>query len=385
MKRCDYCGRESEDTAEHCRECGQVLKEVLKVKEAPLQRRDITADAYVSNMLSAGLFKGEEPLDLSGFDMRYSFDEGFSHADWRLISQQIRTGFAKELWPQAWREVGIRWLGQLCEDLGGDYRQYESHNFLLLSAQTTECSEAILQIAEESIAMICEIVGPINFGKPVYGKHIVLVFNEEDDYYSYISHFHRDGDHSQSAGIFISSGYYHVALPYFDTVEARRVLAHELTHNYVCYLDLPIWLNEGLSRRVEHELVRRLYGGWGSGKVLRAPVLDADLAEEHHTYWNEQNIQEFWAGTSFYGPGEVNKLSYSLGEILVELIAANWGDFLDFVKNADWRDAGQDAALKCLSRDLGEIAGTFLGPGVWRPRRKTILDLWEQMKKKDGK
>ena len=81
----------------------------------------------------------------------------------------------------------------------------------------------------------------------------------------------------------------------------------------------------------------------------RTPVLNADLAEEHHDYWNEQNIQNFWAGTSFYGPGEVNKLSYSLGEILVELIDEHWGDFLDFVKNADWRDGGQDAALASAS------------------------------------
>ena len=33
-------------------------------------------------------------------------------------------------------------------------------------------------MAEESIAAIGKIVGPINHGKPVYGKHVILVFNE---------------------------------------------------------------------------------------------------------------------------------------------------------------------------------------------------------------
>lgn len=382
MKKCDYCGRESEDTAEHCHECGQVLK---VEEEAQSPTRDRTPDAYISNLLSAGIFQDAEPLDLAAVNMGYTFEEGFSHPDWRIIRQQLRGSFGKEQWPQAWREIGIKWLRQLCEDLGGGYRQYESHNFLLLSAQTDECSHAILRIAEESIDTICRIVGPINFGKPVYGKHIILVFNEEDDYYSYISYFHSEGEYSQSGGIFISAGYYHVALPYFDTAEVRRVLAHELTHNYLCYLSLPTWLNEGLSRRVERELIRRMYGGWGTATAARTPVLNADLAEEHLACWNEQSIQEFWAGTSFYGPGEINKLSYSLGEILVELISTNWGDFLDFVKNADWRDGGQDAALKCLNRSLGDVAGTFLGPGDWRPRRKAISELWEKRKKENGK
>ncbi len=380
MKECDYCGRVSEDSAERCRECGQVLK----VKEAaPQPVRESTPDAYIPNLLSAGFFKEEAPLDLTDFDMGYSFEEGISRPDWKLIRQQIQSKFANEQWPQIWREAGIKWLGHLREDLGGDYRQCESRNFLLLSAQTDSCNRAMLRIAEESIATICKIVGLINYGKPVYGKHVILVFNEEDDYYSYISYFHRDGEHSRSGGIFISGGYYHIAFPYVDIAGVRRVLAHELTHNYLCYLHLPIWLNEGLSQRVESELIRIMrQGGWGGGS--RAPVLNADLAEEHHAYWNEQNIQEFWAGTSFYGPGEVNKLSYSLGEILVELISQNWGDFLDFVKNADWRDGGQDAALKCLNRCLGEVAGTFLGPGDWRPRRKIIFELWEGRKKESG-
>jgi hypothetical protein len=335
-------------------------------------------------MLSAGFFKEEPPLDITDLDMGYSFEAGFSHPDWKLIRQQIGSRFGNEQWPQAWREAGIKWLGQLCDDLGGDYRRCESRNFLLLSAQTESCNQAILTIAEEAIGTICKIVGLINYGKPVYGKHVILVFNEEDDYYSYISYFHRDGEHSRSAGTFISGGYHHIALPYVHISGARRVLVHELTHNYVCYLHVPIWLNEGLSQRVESELIRNMQGGWGVGTASRVPVLNADLAEEHHAYWNEKNIQDFWAGTSFYSPGDVNRLSYSLGEILVELISKNWGAFLDFVKNADWRDGGQDAALKCLNRCLGDVAGTFLGPGDWRPRRKTISELWERRKKDRG-
>jgi len=121
------------------------------------------------------------------------------------------------------------------------------------------------------------------------------------------------------------------------------------------------------------------------GARSQSVILDRELAKEHHAWWNEENIQGFWAGTSFYGPDEGNKLSYSLGEIMVELLSNNWAYFLNFVQNADPRHGGQDAALKCLDRCLGEILGGFLGPGEWRPNRKAIAELWEQRRLKFGK
>jgi hypothetical protein len=43
-------------------------------------------------------------------------------------------------------------------------------------------------------------------------------------------------------------------------------------------------------------------------------------------------------------------------------------------------DAGQTAALEILGADLGEIAGTFLGEGNWRPQRKALIACWETAK-----
>jgi len=54
------------------------------------------------------------------------------------------------------------------------------------------------------------------------------------------------------------------------------------------------------------------------------------------------------------------------------------------VKNADWRDGGQDAALACLDVNLSDIAGGFLGPGNWRPQRKTITDLCAKAESKES-
>jgi hypothetical protein len=102
-------------------------------------------------------------------------------------------------------------------------------------------------------------------------------------------------------------------------------------------------------------------------------IVDYELADRHRTHWNEANIQTFWAGKSYDVPGDESELSYSLGAILVMLLSEKAG-FADFIKAADWRDAGQDAAINVLEQDLGEVLGGFLGPGNWRPQRKIIAE-----------
>ena len=78
-------------------------------------------------------------------------------------------------------------------------------------------------------------------------------------------------------------------------------------------------------------------------------------------------------------------MSYSLGEILVNLLSEKWTDIPEFVKAADWRDGGQDAALSLLNKDLGEVMGGFLGEGNWRPQRKAIAEYLKQKPAKSGK
>src|SRR5262249_28371125 len=106
-----------------------------------------------------------------------------------------------------------------------------------------------------------------------------------------------------------------------------------------------------------------------------------DLAERHHAFWTSKNIQEFWAGTSFHQPGGPNELSYSLAEILVQLLAKDRDSFLEFVRHAHYSDAGLTAAYDCLGCDLGDMAAPFPGEGNWRPNRKAIADLWKSAKR----
>jgi hypothetical protein len=378
VKTCSYCGRANANEEHFCGGCGTKLEagegQPISETPAPTVSKSPEAAPRPSNLLSAGFFEGAEPLDLSLIEMGFEFVEGFSRPDWKLVRHSIQNHFPEEKWPQAWREAGIKWVTQLRDDLGGDYRHYESWSFLLLSAETEENSQAMLRMAENTVDSLAAILGSVGSGKPLMGKRMLLVFGEDDDYYSYISFYYGDGDHRQTRGVFIRKDYAHVAIQFAGLAGANRVITHEVTHNYMWGLRIPTWLNEGLSQRMEREIRP-------DGRRSQSIMLSRELAEEHRAYWNEQNIQEFWAGLSFHMPGEVSKLSYSLGLILLEVLSENWGNFLDFLQNADARDAGQDAALKCLGRSLGDAASGLLGPGNWRPNRKAIADIWEMRKK----
>jgi hypothetical protein len=112
-----------------------------------------------------------------------------------------------------------------------------------------------------------------------------------------------------------------------------------------------------------------LVSGW------TPPAVGAELAKRHREFWNGARIQAFWAGAAFHELSEACELSYNLAEILVHLLGSEGAAFLAFLRAAHYGDAGQTAAVDCLGKCLGEVAGTFLGPGNWRPQRKAIKEL----------
>jgi hypothetical protein len=123
-----------------------------------------------------------------------------------------------------------------------------------------------------------------------------------------------------------------------------------------------------LERKISREIIAE----------FRDAIMDGELAQQHHAFWNEQNIQEFWAGTTFHMKDEAQRLSYSLAEVLVHKLSGDHRLFLEFLSSAHYDDAGQTAALDVLGTNLGDVVADFLGPGEWRPVRKAIVDCWKR-------
>ena len=308
-------------------------------------------------------------LDLSVVEGAFSFEEGFSRPDWNLIRRTIDEAASSDDLATAWADAGIQWVSRLQRDLGGEYRVRCSQEFILLSAQDLGNATELLRFTETTLEKIHSALKGAAW-KSGHGKHVILLFTDDDDYYKYVSFFYSAGVHPASGGCLIHRDYVHIAAFLGDGRNVRTMLVHELSHNSVVHLGLPLWLNEGLA-----VLFQQMASPW------QHQVLEGDLQERHMAYWNTLAIQKFWAGVSFGEPGQSNELSYSLAEILVRLLLERPEHFCTFLQQARWEDAGQTAAIECLGLDLGQVAGTFLGEGNWRPYRKSLVDFWEAAKK----
>jgi hypothetical protein len=301
---------------------------------------------------------------LADLDMGFEVVEGFSRPDWKAVHAFLQQHVTRDELGPAWNYVVYKWLEELSGDWGGGCRIRSSEHFYYLSDLDATTTRVLLNYAESTVGAIRGFLGRAAWSG-YHGRHVLLLFSDPDDYFAYISYYHGEGSHMLSGGIFIRRGYAHIALPYGDTLTAQHVLAHELAHNLLCHLPIPLWLNEGLAVVIERQMTRRSF------------VMSLELAERHRNYWNESNIQLFWSGKTFDEPGDGSELSYNLGEILVTLLAEKGTAFAEFVEAADWHDAGQDAAVKILGQGLEEVLAGFLGPDDWRPRRKAIKESLE--------
>ncbi|HET7626613.1 MAG TPA: hypothetical protein VFM25_15260 [Verrucomicrobiae bacterium] len=370
MKACDYCGRENDDAAAHCKECGL---------DFPIQEPLPSPPVLPTEELPTFDF-----INLDEIESAFDFKDGFSRPDWNLIRQKIKSATGLDNHREAWNEAVTQWLFRLKNELGGDYRVVKSRYIAWLGALDADATHRLSNFAEAALSSIRGSLADVARGKDDC-FHVIMVFTEEDDYYQYISEFYPDGNHSKSAGIHVNVGYPHIALLYDSELRAGETIAHELTHHALNHLPIPLWLNEGVA-----VVLQKAIGGysppayqgaasayWGMVSGWTPPVVWPELAEKHHEFWNEDRIQHFWAGTSFHCPGESVELSYSLAEILIHLLNKNRENFLAFIRFARREDAGQNAALDCLDTCLGDAAATFLGEGNWRPQRKAIKACWQ--------
>ena len=286
----------------------------------------------------------------------------FSRPNWKAISAYIATNHADDR-AAAWNDASLAWIEVLRHDLGGVYAVGTYGRFLLLSELEPANADRFVQFAESSGDKIKAILGDAAWNSES-GMHVILVFSEEDDYYEYISYFYPEGTHPRSGGVCLHRDYVHIAVNRWLDHASSHTLVHELAHLFVVHLQLPVWINEAWAMAAEREIFSR-----------PAPLLDRDAADDLWEFWTEDRIQEFWAGTSFQIAGKSCELSYRLSELLLNSTMRDLPAFREFLKKADYRDGGQDAALRCLGGSLGDIAGQFLGEGNWRPNRKKIAEL----------
>lgn len=281
--------------------------------------------------------------------------EGYPRPQWPAIDAIIDS-LPAERADEHWSAAARAWLDATARHLGPPYEVRETRNFLVLSPLIPRAAEVVERFVERAWKQIVTELDGLADDKG-YGKRVVMLFATQDEYYEYSAFFYPDGEHPLSAGVFLNGEYGHVAIPFHEIAETEATIAHELTHCYVAALPLPLWLNEGLAVTFENEIC--------CNRPLR---MDSDRLAEHHAFWNEDTIQEFWSGRSFGRTDEGNELSYELARYCVRALAHDREPFIEFAKNATFEDGGEAAAVAVYGGSLGGLIEQFFGAGDWAPR-----------------
>jgi len=293
-------------------------------------------------------------IDVLKIEGAWQTVEGFPQPDWRCIGKYIGQNYPDEEHPGIFEQASFRWVDALRNVLGAEYRIHESKHFLILTTKSPYSSKYTLNVCENILIKIRNHLGSLAW-RWTNGKHVILMFEDLDLYYRYISFFYpEEGEFSGSGGVFLNKGYCHTALP--PVHDAVPALIHELTHLSLVHLRIPRWLDEGVAVTTENNVK-----GWGSSD------LDADMSASHKTHWNSETIQNFWSGKSFHSPEE-SRLSYSLARILVENMQNDYSHIKEFIHDANQADHGEASALKHLGVSLNVVAASFLGEGDWSPK-----------------
>jgi hypothetical protein len=263
-----------------------------------------------------------------------------------------------------WSSAAHTWLNKVAQQFPSRYQVRASQNFLLLSGEDARAAKVVLEYSEKTVKRIKGVLEGIAEDGG-FGHHVILMLDNDDDYYSYVSEYDSgSGEVSRSGGMFINHGYGHMVFTRAEMLTVQNTLAHELTHAMVRHLALPAWVNEGIAVNTEY----RLAGNPGS--LYRAD----EMHEKHATFWDAAKVQEFWSGKSWLRADDGNMLSYDLARTIVGALAQDYPKFVRFANTCDYQDGGAAALRAVYDVPPSALIAAKIGEGDWEPQPDTWDD-----------
>lgn len=307
------------------------------------------------------------------FSSHITIDNQFPYVDWAAVEAWIAELPSNETQGRAWSMCERAWLLHFRTALGSSYQLAEAGDAMLISSLEPNVARATLEFMNLTLQRIVHALNGVAT-VPESGSDILIVFDDYDDYYKYISHYYPEqGEFAGSSGMYLHSGCSHFVTVKSDLQVIEPVIVHEMTHGCVAHLPLPAWLNEGIAVNMELRLGH-------AGSPLYTP---REMHQKHLKFWGQPEIQEFWSGKSFLRSDEGSMLSYDLARIIVEQMAKDWEAFRNFVLAADRADGGSTAASEHLGVGLGECVCAILEieeSSGWEPDP----NLWDSDPEKGG-
>lgn len=293
-------------------------------------------------------------IELSDIPWAYHFPR----PNWIVIREWILKNVSESEQPAAWDDAAMQWLEALDTALGGGYQVVIAEHFLFFLPDGHEQRRHIADFGEmlhTQISLKLQHVGKKNWP----GRLPVLLFGTDEAYFEYKSTYFQAGEYGSSgAACMRDEDYVHIIVRGLNPESMQPAFAHELTHAFVSHLDLPQWLEEGLTQYVED----------GFRSPWSQFALDAKSAKELREYWRLHGFANFWWEAGFYLPDEGQKHSYALSATLMKiLIQDDKPQLNEFLREARRADAGESSAMATLGLSLSQLASEFLGAGDWTP------------------
>lgn len=283
--------------------------------------------------------------------------DGFPRPNWETIYQYVENHCKDFDQHELWCNIARAWMARFLSELSSEYDMHESENFIIVTTESERYVSVFQGFLERTLKKILKTLHGIA-SDDGFGKYVVLIFDDIDQYYSYLSYFNsKDGDYGLSSGVYLNKGYGHFAFPHQELSYAETIAAHEMTHALIHHLPIPLWLDEGVAVSIENLLT-------GSNPLN----MNNELYTRHKAFWGEKEIQEFWSGKSFSRPDEGQELSYNLAQFAVNALTQDYETFIRFTNDAHYSDAGESAANKIFGCSLGDLIVQFFGEGEWAPK-----------------
>ncbi len=277
--------------------------------------------------------------------------------DWGVVTRWIDQHVPQAERRQAWAEVMDGWLDALDAALGKNNRAVRSENLLLFAPGDFPHFAELLDFGEAGLAEIIGALGDLAVER-LHGPLVILLFADVATYGRYTLPFDPQAGEFHSGGMCFRDGYTHIALRPGPLNDLQRGMLHEITHACLAHLNLPQWLEEGLTQMAEEAATPH----W------QRFSLTSEKASELRDFWRSQGLSEFWWGQGFHAFDEAQQFSYQLAEVVFRLILSQHRKQLpEFVRRACADDAGDGAARDVLGKGVATIAQQFLGSGNWEP------------------
>jgi len=276
--------------------------------------------------------------------------DNFPRPNWEAIYADVESKHKESDQHDLWCGIARSWMNRLTSSLPPSYAVHESDNFILVTLESEKYISTFQIFLERTLKRIVNTLQGIASDEG-FGKHVVLIFDDIDLYYSYLSYFYEnDGEYGLSSGVYLNNGYGHFAFPHQELSYAESIAAHEMTHALLSHLPIPAWLNEGMAVGVED-----LITGSASQRM------DNEMYARHQSFWGEKEIQEFWSGESFHRTDEGQELSYHLAQFIVNSLSQDYDKFVEFANRAHFSDGGEAAANEVYEGSLSNLVTQYFG------------------------